>query len=432
MIIGCGNSWIKYTWGIWAEMCRSKWYQLHSVSTKCFYIRQGLRLMTRFCSNVGWKWKWSGKCRKSEISKVYQPNVEFLYTYGDKISMTFYTLYLIFFIKADFADKDRKILWIAKDQSTNSSWYIQIRSTWNLFEKISSSAAVAATSEPGKGLLSKKQWEPLRVLLKLAPAQKINHLNLSRRVSDDQKCNFLRTADGHHPSSPQYTSSSPASPSSPPLSFASSSLSLSSSSSSSPHPLQRPFWFCKIIKRGAGRDHWSYHGVKYCNILKRNNNFFVCCCICSKSWAASHCHRHCRTTKERNVCSNGNEQWSINTAWCSSYFLFGTGIIQILLINFSKMPFAEGKSKMILNSNCTFFFFFWKCLNFFFYWNQMWGVSKVCWDVGNQRQIKFVWHPTFLFTYFLSFVKMFTIFRIHMQLGFNENQKFWCKTTFSS
>jgi len=41
---------------------------------------------------------------------VYQPNVEFLYTYGDKISMTFHTLYLIFFIKADFADKDRKIL----------------------------------------------------------------------------------------------------------------------------------------------------------------------------------------------------------------------------------------------------------------------------------------------------------------------------------
>ena len=163
MIIGCGNSWIKYTSGTF--------------------------------------WRWNVEEQMIPTAKCINQMWSF---YDDKLSMTFYTLYLIFFIKADFADKDRKILWIAKDQSTNSSWYIQIRSTWNLFEKISSLAAVAATSEPGKGLLSKKQWEPLRVLLKLAPAQKINHLNLSRRVSDDQKCNFLRTADGHHPSSPKY------------------------------------------------------------------------------------------------------------------------------------------------------------------------------------------------------------------------------------
>ena len=34
------------------------------------YIRQGLRSMTRFCSKIGWKWEWSEKCRKSEISLI--------------------------------------------------------------------------------------------------------------------------------------------------------------------------------------------------------------------------------------------------------------------------------------------------------------------------------------------------------------------------
>ena len=258
--------------------------------------------------------------------KVYQPNVEFLYTYGDKISMTFYTLYLIFFIKADFADKGRKILWIAKDQSTNSSWYIQIRSTWNLkyfwkdfifgggcsnkrARQRSSEQETMGTTPSSPQTCSRAENKPLKLVAQSERWPKVQFSLNSGRASS-----FV----------PPVSSS----PSSPPLSFA-------SSSSSSPHPLQRPFWFCKIIKRGAGRDHWSYHGVKYCNIWERNNNFFVCCCICSKSWAASHCHRHCRTTKERNVCSNGNEQWSINTAWCSSYFLFGTWIIQILLINFN-------------------------------------------------------------------------------------------------
>ena len=34
-------------------------------------IRQGIRSMTRFCSKIGWKWKWSEKCRKSEISLIW-------------------------------------------------------------------------------------------------------------------------------------------------------------------------------------------------------------------------------------------------------------------------------------------------------------------------------------------------------------------------
>ena len=32
---------------------------------------QGIRSMTRFCSKIGWKWKWSDKCRKSEISLIW-------------------------------------------------------------------------------------------------------------------------------------------------------------------------------------------------------------------------------------------------------------------------------------------------------------------------------------------------------------------------
>ena len=34
-------------------------------------IWQGIRSMTRFCSKIGWKWKWSEKCRKSEISLIW-------------------------------------------------------------------------------------------------------------------------------------------------------------------------------------------------------------------------------------------------------------------------------------------------------------------------------------------------------------------------
>ena len=37
----------------------------------CLFIGQGIRSMTRFCSKIGWKWKWSGKCRKSEISLIW-------------------------------------------------------------------------------------------------------------------------------------------------------------------------------------------------------------------------------------------------------------------------------------------------------------------------------------------------------------------------
>ena len=35
------------------------------------WIWQGIRSMTRFCSKIGWKWKWSEKCRKSEISLIW-------------------------------------------------------------------------------------------------------------------------------------------------------------------------------------------------------------------------------------------------------------------------------------------------------------------------------------------------------------------------
>ena len=145
-------------------MWRSKWYQLQSVSTKC-----GVFTAIKF------QWHFT-PCIWFSLSKPILPTKIGKYCELQKISRQ---------IHPDIFRSDQ-------------------REIWNIFEKISFLAAVAATSEPGKGLLSKKQWEPLRVLLKLAPAQKINHLNLSRRVSDDQKCNFLWTADGHHPSSPQY------------------------------------------------------------------------------------------------------------------------------------------------------------------------------------------------------------------------------------
>ena len=35
------------------------------------WLRQGIRSMTRFCSKIGWKWKWSEMCRKSEISLIW-------------------------------------------------------------------------------------------------------------------------------------------------------------------------------------------------------------------------------------------------------------------------------------------------------------------------------------------------------------------------
>ena len=43
------------------------------VLTSCLYVLvwQGFRSMTRFCSKIGWKWKWSDKCRKSEISLIW-------------------------------------------------------------------------------------------------------------------------------------------------------------------------------------------------------------------------------------------------------------------------------------------------------------------------------------------------------------------------
>ena len=37
----------------------------------CVRVWQGLRSMTRFCSKIGWKWKWSEKCRKNEISLIW-------------------------------------------------------------------------------------------------------------------------------------------------------------------------------------------------------------------------------------------------------------------------------------------------------------------------------------------------------------------------
>ena len=39
--------------------------------TFIYMLRQGIRSMTRFCSKIGWKWKWSEKCRKSEISLIW-------------------------------------------------------------------------------------------------------------------------------------------------------------------------------------------------------------------------------------------------------------------------------------------------------------------------------------------------------------------------
>ena len=59
-------------WGEYnTDMKNAHWVHAGTYCNVFSYIWQGIRSMTHFCSKIGWKWKWSGKCRKSEISLIW-------------------------------------------------------------------------------------------------------------------------------------------------------------------------------------------------------------------------------------------------------------------------------------------------------------------------------------------------------------------------
>ena len=49
----------------------NRYFLKKMIKSNELWIRQGIRSMTRFCSKIGWKWKWSEKCRKNEISLIW-------------------------------------------------------------------------------------------------------------------------------------------------------------------------------------------------------------------------------------------------------------------------------------------------------------------------------------------------------------------------
>ena len=65
-------------------------------------------------------------------------------------------------------------------------------------------------------------------------------------------------------------------------------------------------------------------------------------------------------------------------------------------------------------------------------WNQLWNcVSKVRRDVGNQQQIKFVWHWTSLIPSYTTFVKFYTFEnkktpKLALSAVYSPSEEMWC------